>query len=497
MAANGTVVRWREVEPLDTLNGHLEPILATVDSIRRAWEESLQTVSSAAFNEARARSLRRHAIETGIIERIYDVSWGVTEALVAEGLTLEVAAREGGVDERILEAITSQYEALEMLAEVAAGGTGLTAFLVRQIHQALTRTQATYEARNDLGQVLQLPLRHGTWRTRPNHVLRPDGSVLQYTPPEHVDVQMERLTELYAATAGSHPIVRAAWLHHRFICIHPFEDGNGRVARALVLLVLLGAHHAPLVVDRTRRADYLHALDDANAGDLRGLVRLFAELEIVALRTELAPTVGEVAPVGGPAAVARAYAERLLDVRKGADTDRARQVTALAGAVYDRLVLCLEQRAAELCEAFRPLDGDVRAPVVTAAPPDARAFWWRRQIIAAARRVDFFVNLAQGSWWVRLHLRILGITLRYVAVVQKVGHGETGVLALTCFAEILPRPDGDERPDAEQPLSVLTLTSADSVTLVHTDEVAARWPEIEDLVDRTLAAAVAELGATL
>jgi len=34
--------------------------------------------------------------------------------------------------------------------------------------------------------------------------------------------------------------VRAAWLqHHRFTWIHPFQDGNGRVARALASLVFL------------------------------------------------------------------------------------------------------------------------------------------------------------------------------------------------------------------------------------------------------------------
>jgi hypothetical protein len=47
--------------------------------------------------------LRRHAIETGIIERLYDVDWGVTRALIAEGLSAEVAAREGGIDEGVLE----------------------------------------------------------------------------------------------------------------------------------------------------------------------------------------------------------------------------------------------------------------------------------------------------------------------------------------------------------------------------------------------------------
>jgi hypothetical protein len=84
------------VEALRTVNGELSQVLDSVDALREAWDLSLAQASPGEFTEARRRSLRRHAIETGIIERLYDVDWGVTDALVAEGLTAEVAAREGG-----------------------------------------------------------------------------------------------------------------------------------------------------------------------------------------------------------------------------------------------------------------------------------------------------------------------------------------------------------------------------------------------------------------
>jgi len=271
-------LRWVEVEPLGAVNGELKQVLASVDTLRQAWVVSLEQASTEEFAEARRRSLRRHAIETGIIERLYDVGWGVTEALVAEGITAEVAAREGGLDEDALTTIRSQYDALEFLADAARDGRDLSLHFVRELHHAVCRAQAMYEARNNFGQILQVPLHHGTWKLQLNHVRRRDGSLLEYTPPEHVQSQMERLLELYQATTGDHPVVRAAWLHHRFIRIHPFEDGNGRVARALTLLVLLSSQYAPLVVDRTERDAYIKALDQANDGDLRDLIRLFARL---------------------------------------------------------------------------------------------------------------------------------------------------------------------------------------------------------------------------
>jgi len=88
-------VPWREVEPLPDLNGTLEPMLKTVSALRDAWEDALRVASPEDVLAARERRLRRHAIETGIIERLYDLDWGVTEALVAEGLSSEVASRAG------------------------------------------------------------------------------------------------------------------------------------------------------------------------------------------------------------------------------------------------------------------------------------------------------------------------------------------------------------------------------------------------------------------
>jgi len=475
-------------------------MLETVDELRIAWKRSIDRASSEEFAEARRRSLRRHAIETGIIERLYDVSWGVTEALVAEGLTLEVAEREGGVDLDALATINTQFEALAALAEAAREGRDLTVFFVRELHQAITRHQATYEASNDLGQVLQVPLRHGEWKTQPNHVVRPDGSLLEYVPPEHVQPEMERLIRLYEQNAHVHPIILAAWLHHRFIRIHPFQDGNGRVARALVLLVLLRQDYAPLVVDHRRRDEYLHALDLANLGELAPLVRLFAGFEIVALRSELTlPAVAAAAPVGA-VGVARAYVERLRALR---ETDLARLAAdsaSLAQAVGARISSHVESLGAELERTFAEVDPAARTRVYSAEPPDPRAKWWFAQLVRAARQVDFYTNLTDGAWWTRLHLSALGQTMRYVAAVQKVGQGETGVLAMTVFAErLLPRGESSEAGDQSDaiPEQLLTLSSDDSVTLVHTDTADERWQEIADLIDRTLAAAMDQFSRKL
>jgi len=485
------IVRWREVEPLAEVNGDTGNLLATVDAVRSAWEEHLLLVSPAEFDETRRRTLRRHAVETGIIERLYDISWGVTEALVAEGITRQAAAREGGISEDTLAIINSQLDALGLITDATQQGRRLTVSFVKELHAAITRYQFTYEARDQFGNLGQRELLHGAWKEFPNDVLRADGSRLQYVPPEQVQSQMEALLRLHEEAAGAHPVVRAAWLHHRFVTIHPFQDGNGRVARALTLMVLLQARYAPLVVDRNERAEYIDALDAANDGDLHPLVRLFGRLELVALTSELSAPVSQASQAVGVVPVARELVGRLRDRRRTEDEQRSAATEELAGRTQALISAELDRLRAELQSEFRKVDSNASVAVSYSAPGEERAHWWHGQIVYTARRVDFFADLRDGSWWSSLHVNALGQALRFLVIIQKVGHGDRGVLAATTFAEVLDRnPDQEKQLGPSEYRRAFEPTARDSVTLVHTNTAPERWPEVAELIDRTLSTAL-------
>jgi hypothetical protein len=147
----------------------------------------------------RRRSLRRHAIETGILERLYDAEWGVTEALVAEGLTAGVAAREGGVTDDALRVIQGQFQALSHLADSARQICPLSVSFIRQLHAALCGTQATYEAKDQFGGIVQRRLRLGAWKESANRAITDDGRVVEFTPPEQVAVEIERMLQIAAS----------------------------------------------------------------------------------------------------------------------------------------------------------------------------------------------------------------------------------------------------------------------------------------------------------
>ena len=202
----------------------------------------------------------------------------------------------------------------------------------------------------------------------------------------------------------------------------------------------------------------------------------------------------------GAVGVARAYVERLRALRETDLVKLAADSASLAQAVGARISSYVESLGAELERTFAEVDRAARIRVYSAEPPDPRAKWWFAKLVRAARQVDFYTNLTDGAWWTRLHLSVLGQTMRYVAAVQKVGQGETGVLAVTVFAErLLPRGETSEAGDQSDaiPEQLLTLSSDDSATLVHTDTADERWQEIADLIDRTLAAAIDQFSRKL
>ncbi|MER6015742.1 Fic family protein [Streptomyces bluensis] len=489
-------VPWRPIEPLSRLNGEIAARLASVDALQVAWKAVQASASPEEVEASLKRRLRRHAIETGIIERLYDVSWGVTEALVAEGLTTEVAAAEGEISEATLSVVKDQFEALSFLVEWARTDHELSLQFIRELHTLIVRHQPHYEGRDQFGRTVRVPLAPGVWKTLDNTITRSDGVVIECTPPLQVDSEMQRLVELYAQTSGEHPVVRAAWLHHRFIQIHPFSDGNGRVARALTLLALQRGQYAPIAVDRVQRAEYIAALDEANDGDLRQLVRFFARIEEKALRAELQAPLTPVPESAGAVAVARAYASRLKAREVENQALKAQKVAELAEILHGRLARFMESIAHQVQDAFREFDASTFASVDNATPPNSKAKYWHGQLVHAARLADFYANLSEGSWWVRLHLRLRGSLLRFITAIQKVGRGETGVLALTVFAEVLSSDTENGAPSLlyrvfEHP------HIPESVTLIYTDDADTRWDDVHQVVDTALSSAISRFSEDL
>lgn len=208
---------------------------------------------------------------------------------------LERFRAEGRIGAEALSLIRDQRDALEMVMDLVGGTRELTGSYVKELHAGLAAHQDRREAVDTLGRHRTAPLLKGEWKRLPNNPVSPDGRIHEYCPPEFVQDEIDRLLEWHREheAMGVCPEVEAAWLHHRFAQIHPFEDGNGRVARALTAAVFLKRDLLVLAVrDEPHREAYFDALEAADGGDLKPLVDLFADIQIADLGAAMESSAG-------------------------------------------------------------------------------------------------------------------------------------------------------------------------------------------------------------
>lgn len=73
------------------------------------------------------------------------------------------------------------------------------------------------------------------------------------------------------------PVTRAAIAHHGFEAVHGFEDGNGRVGRLLLNLMLMQEGYPPALLLVDWRPLYIQALMRANTGNYDDLLTLIGQ----------------------------------------------------------------------------------------------------------------------------------------------------------------------------------------------------------------------------
>ena len=275
---------WLPIEPLSDDDKNVD--LADITSLYAAWHAAKMRFTKdrpkelAEFNQ---KLVRRLSVETGILERLYDLDIGTTEALVLHGFREELISRSSTdiSPARLIDILRDHEAAIKIVMDWVGNSRPLTKGGILELHATLVRHQETTPAIDQFGNRVELKLLKGKFKENPNNPKRSDGAVHFYCPPVQVDSEIERLLKWHGeyTTENVDPVLHAAWLHHRFTQIHPFQDGNGRVVRSLTTYVLLRAGLLPLVVDRDKRPKYIDSLEKADQGNLDELTHFIAGLE--------------------------------------------------------------------------------------------------------------------------------------------------------------------------------------------------------------------------
>ena len=276
---------WRPVRDLAPEHRGLAHAPARQTAAR--WQEMRQKLEDPGIDRSsmdvwlRAQN-RAFAIETGQIEGLYLLRRGVTETLMAEGFhSVRGAHSVIDIDDRTIKGLLQDQEAaLAMMFAHVKDERPLTTSALKEWHALLTRHQDTATGIDPSGRKIEMPLRKGQWKIRSNNPRRPDGIVHEYCPPTQVDSEMERFLKFHEGHAGLNLAAEteAAWLHHEFVRIHPFQDGNGRMSRLLMAYAYVKAGEFSPVIPAERKDDYIDALEAADAGNFPALVEYLGDL---------------------------------------------------------------------------------------------------------------------------------------------------------------------------------------------------------------------------
>ena len=412
--------------------------LAGLAPIRKKHAEQLREDPS--LDEFNLRLKREWAIETGIIENLYSIDIGTTQLLIERGIEASLI-QHGSSDrpaEEIVPMLKDQEIVLEGLFEYVAQRRDLSAPYIKQLHSAFTLHQPTVTAMNGHGREFEADLLRGQWKNLPNNPTRQNGTVHEYCPPVHVDSEMDRLVSLHASHGSVPPEVEAAWLHHRFTQIHPFQDGNGRMARALATIVFLRAGWFPVVVRRDQRSEYIDALEAADGSDLRSLVRLFVEIQKDAFNQA----------INVSKSVSRTQTRQVIEA--AAEQRRARherQLDEYRGVFQtaEDLSKTVLERVSGVADEIRAIIGDgaeMDTVGVNIRSSDAETdYWFYQQVIECAKSLGYFADTRSYKRWVRLRITEERQT-EIVVHFHSMGPRFAGVLATSAFVVFRDRLEG-------------------------------------------------------
>ena len=193
------------------------------------------------------------------------LTYGQTEVLLLLGRVM------GDAPMKDFEEMKAHNVGLNMMEIEAEDTKPLTETFIRQLHKTLLREDYTVYRELPGGVQTSYTVHAGCYKTRPNSVITPTGERFEYASPEETPALMADLVAWFNETEhnGQYtPAELAALFHYRYIRIHPFEDGNGRIARLLVNYILLRQGYPMVVVLSVKKESYLKALGaaDRNAG---------------------------------------------------------------------------------------------------------------------------------------------------------------------------------------------------------------------------------------
>ena len=218
------------------------------------------------------------------------LTYGETKALILFGITAQGKPLKDHFE------ITGHNEAINWILEIVKDEMPLNEKFIRELHTLLLKESSYKEAKTPDGKPTRRKIEVGKYKSQPNHVITVTGETFYFATPEETPAKMHDLIEWFRKEkdkANVNSIILAALFHYKFIRIHPFDDGNGRVARILMNFILMQFDYPPVIIKTEDKENYYAVLRLADADELEPFIEYITKNLIHSLEIMIKGAKGE------------------------------------------------------------------------------------------------------------------------------------------------------------------------------------------------------------
>ena len=247
----------------------LIPHIQEIDRLKAEWEQ-LPPLSEDRQHKLEQKIRMDWNYHSNVIEG-NTLTYGETRSLLLYGITANGKSLKDQLD------LQGHNDALKRLEALAVKEIQITESLIQEFHTLIL--QDPFKENPDVVA--------GEWKKRPNYLYNSVGERIDFVSPEETP---GRLNDLINWTNNAiappkrkkkqyevHPLLVATRFHFEFIEIHPFDDGNGRIARIFTNLILMQCGYPPMVIQLKDKPTYFARINQSREEGFEFLALFFAE----------------------------------------------------------------------------------------------------------------------------------------------------------------------------------------------------------------------------
>lgn len=431
-------------KPITFNQNWLKADTSTFDELSASWYEKRKEFKEGnkEYDKFIEKLKRQHAIETGIIEKLYDLNEGITQTFIKEGFIESYLSHDDTniPAVQLMGFLTSHFKAMDFVFDMVKNYRPLTKAFMLELHQLILKHQNYTTAIDSQGKSVQTLLLKGKFKLHPNNPKREDGTIFEYCPPVQVDSEIENLINIYQTLEQDeiHPVVIAAWFHHAFTQIHPFQDGNGRIARLLTSLILIKHQLFPLNILRAEKPGYIKSLEKADKNEPNDLVVFFSQIQ----RRNIEKALNIQTTHESLVEVAEVFKEKVELLTQQQKRGRLKLLNNNREMLFDSVYLSIGELQNELFSVVPKEQAYIQA--ISVKPDEKKYYYYTKQIIDYANEQSYFFNKNLPRGWFRLSFHVTK-EKRYDVVITIHHYGYLdSVMAIGSFIEFIDKTHDDE-----------------------------------------------------